>query len=135
MPTEAEWEYAVRAGSNTTFYTGDCLSNKQANYDSTTAYNNCPIGDSQGRIVAIGSYTPNAWGLYDMIGNVYEWTCSEYDEQYSGKEQLCSNSTDPSTNRAIRGGAWNSKSGALRSAFRDYELSNLSETLGFRLAK
>lgn len=137
LPTEAEWEYAARAGSSTVFYTGDCINGEKANYDSSTAYNNCPIeqSGSRGRMIAVGSYAPNAWGLYDMMGNVYEWTCSEYDEHYTGKEQHCSNSTDPSSNRAIRGGAWNSKITALRSAFRDYEPSNLSETLGFRLVK
>ena len=137
LPTEAEWEYAARAGSSTVFYTGDCINGDNANYDSSTMYNNCPVqqGGSRSKMIAVGSYAPNAWGLYDMMGNVYEWTCSEYDERYTGKEQQCSNSTDPSTHLAIRGGAWNSKANALRSAFRDYEPSNLSETLGFRLVK
>ncbi|CAG1020150.1 Serine/threonine-protein kinase Pkn1 [Methylococcales bacterium] len=135
LPTEAEWEYAARAGSSTPFYTGDCIDNQQANHDSSISYNNCPTGHSKGGIVAVGSYSPNAWGLYDMAGNAYEWTCSEYDEHYTGNEQKCSNSTDPSTQRVVRGGAWNSKSSGLRSAYRDYDPSNLSDFLGFRLLK
>src|SRR5205807_6024668 len=76
LPTEAEWEYACRAGTATTYHTGDALSSTQANFDGR------PGGSFLNRTTAVGSYKPNAWGLYDMHGNVGEWCADAYDRDY-----------------------------------------------------
>ena len=73
LPTEAEWEYACRAGTTTAFYTGDTLDHNQANF-----------ANQIGKTSQVGLYPANPWDLYDMIGNVWEWTGSEYDEHYQG---------------------------------------------------
>ena len=106
LPTEAEWEYACRAGTTTTTAYGDSLSSTQANFDGNYPYGGAAEGPYLNRTTAVGSYAPNAWGLYDMHGNVWEW-CSDW----------CSGSlpggsvTDPQgantgSGRVYRGGGW-----------------------------
>ena len=73
MPTEAEWEHACRAGTKTEFCYGDDLDSSQANFDGEYPYGNGEKGDTIGKTTAVGSYKPNAFGLYDMHGNVWEW--------------------------------------------------------------
>jgi formylglycine-generating enzyme required for sulfatase activity len=77
LPTEAEWEYACRAGTTTTFYTGECLNTTQANFKCEAAYDCCGKYDCQRMTLPVGSFEPNPWGLYDMYGNVSEW-CSDW---------------------------------------------------------
>lgn len=135
LPTEAEWEYVARAGTNTPFYTGNCINTNQANYDGTVDYNNCgaKTGKYKKTTVAVGSYPANPWGLYNMAGNVWEWTCSAYVENYDGSEIQCSNNSNAP--RAIRGGSWLNDPVALRSAMRNghYREQDFS-LLGFRVA-
>src|SRR5262249_38687350 len=83
LPTEAEWEYACRAGTTTPYHTGDKLTPEQANFGQTTD------GKRRANVVAVGSYKPNAWGLHDMHGNVAEW-CHGWYGPYAAGEQ-----TDP----------------------------------------
>ena len=95
LPTEAEWEYACRAGSTTPFNTGKYLTTSQANYRSN-------------KTTAVGSFAANAWGLYDMHGNVWEW-CSDWYGDYPSSPQT--NPAGPidgpfNTLRVIRGGSW-----------------------------
>jgi formylglycine-generating enzyme required for sulfatase activity len=79
LPTEAEWEFVARAGTTTAFYTGDCINTEQANYKGLFHYNNCSATSVyKEKTVDVGSYSPNPWGLYDMAGNVREWTSSAY---------------------------------------------------------
>jgi len=73
LPTEAEWEYACRAGTTTTFYQGNTLSSRQANFNGTLPYGGAEKGPNLGRPTKCGTYPANAWGLYDMNGNVYQW--------------------------------------------------------------
>ncbi|MBN2090010.1 formylglycine-generating enzyme family protein, partial [candidate division KSB1 bacterium] len=73
LPTEAEWEYACRAGTTTPFNTGENLTTNQANYAGNYPYKNFPKGRYIGHTTPVGNYPPNAWGLYDMHGNVWEW--------------------------------------------------------------
>ena len=135
LPTEAEWEYACRAGTTTEFHYGPALFCDQARFayshhSTPVATCNDPFGT-----VAVGSYDPNAWGLYDMHGNVWEW-CMDSDSSYTASAK-----TDPYVSggpgRVIRGGSWNpwnSSSVKCRSAFRDYDVSWYSDSnFGFRV--
>jgi formylglycine-generating enzyme required for sulfatase activity len=138
LPTEAEWEYAARAGTTTPFYTGNCIDTTQANYNGDN-YTGCGKGVSKNGIDATGSYNPNGWGLYDMAGNVLEWTCSIYTENYNGSQAECDKDTTTANAAkmfANRGGDFKSDANGLRSAYRrkinaDYHDINL----GFRLAR
>jgi len=133
LPTEAEWEYAARAGTTTAFYTGSCIDSKQANFDGTQPYANCAKGEYKKQTVKVGSYPANPWGLYDMAGNVWEWTCSDDAENYDGSETRCS--TNSSTSRVLRGNSWGSDAGGTRSANRGSNSPEDSDYfIGFRFA-
>ncbi len=139
LPTEAQWEYACRAGTSTPFNTGENLTTDQANYDGNYPYKNFPKGKYIGKTTPVGSYPPNAWGLYDMHGNVWEWCLDWYDENYYAeckKQGVVNDPTGPKTgsSRVLRGGGWYSRAIGCRSAHRgdsypDYRYSNI----GFRL--
>jgi len=120
LPTEAEWEYACRAGSTAHFNTGKELTNDQANYKS-----------HQTR--AVGSFAVNAWGLYDMHGNAWEW-CSDWFRNYPSSPQT--NPIGPSEGkyRIYRGGGWNSEWHSCRSWYRNkYAPGYKCNFIGFRL--
>ena len=130
LPTEAEWEYACRAGTTTLYNTGnDTISASEANF-----------GGSLGGTTAAGSYSPNSKGLYDMHGNVWEWCGDWYDENcYANIPGPVGNPQGPAAgeNRVIRGGAWDSPAEDIRSASRgsgrpDYAGSN---NTGFRVVR
>lgn len=120
LPTEAQWEYACRAGTNTPFNTGDCLTNEQANYNWANPYSNCTntITTFPGKTQPVGSYPPNAWGLYDMHGNVREW-CADWYGTYPTSAQT--NPAGPATGswRVFRGGSWEDSGRYCRSANRN----------------
>jgi formylglycine-generating enzyme required for sulfatase activity len=130
LPTEAEWEYACRAGTGSPFCTGRRLGADQANYNGT---GDAPPGVFRRRTIAVGSFPPNRWGLYDMHGNVYEW-CWDWYAAYPITVQ-----SDPAgpvlgEERVIRGGSWNYPAKSLRSAARSHDAPNRrSGSLGFRL--
>jgi len=84
LPTEAEWEYACRAGTTTTFGYGNALSGDQANFNGKEPFGGVAAGPYKGKTVPVGSYAPNSWGLYDMHGNVAEWCSDWYDAAYYG---------------------------------------------------
>jgi formylglycine-generating enzyme required for sulfatase activity len=108
LPTEAEWEYACRAGTQTATSFGDRLDSTQANFDGTHPYNRAAKGPELERTTAVGSYRPNAWGLYDMHGNAQEWCQDWYDEKYY-KASPGSDPEGPATKterRVVRGGGW-----------------------------
>lgn len=133
LPTEAEWEYACRAGTTTPFNTGENLTSSQANYAGTRPYNNNPKGEYRNKTMPVGSFAPNAFGLFDMHGNVYEW-CSDWSEKYPTTEQT--NPTGPSsgTHHVIRGGSWLDPAIMCRSAYRlSYTLETKATFIGFRL--
>ncbi len=132
LPTEAEWEHACRAGTQTIFNTGDCLNSAtEANYDGSQPYTGCHTGPFVGDIVAVGSYLPNGFGLYDMHGNLWEW-CNDWQADYAGDE------TDPvgpadGTSRIVRGGSWSYAASTCTSATRSFNPpSNTIWLLGFR---
>lgn len=114
LPTEAEWEYAARAGTRTAYHTGEFLSIDQANFN---PLEEDPQGIFIGSTVPVDAYLPNAFGLYNMHGNVYEWTCSIYSARYNGAESACVADAD-GQQVTIRGGAWLYPANDARSANR-----------------
>ena len=135
LPTEAEWEYAARAGTKTPFYTGRCLSTEQANYDGNYPYKGCPKGKYRKTTVKVGSFRPNAWGLYDMSGNVWEWTYDWYGD-YSSSAVSDPVGDSSGSSRVDRGGSWNGRAGFVRSAIRGRNSpGNRGHNLGFRLVR
>ncbi|MDT4967141.1 MAG: hypothetical protein QOJ64_1878 [Acidobacteriota bacterium] len=120
LPTEAEWEYACRAGTNTVFAFGDSLSSEQANFDGTDPYGKAKKGVFRGEPTPVGSFQPNAWGLYDMHGNVWEWCEDWYHFGYDGAPTDGSAWLSGGTqkDRILRGGSWSYAAQFLRSAQR-----------------
>jgi formylglycine-generating enzyme required for sulfatase activity len=145
LPTEAEWEYACRAGTTTPFYWGESLENvhEHANTVDQSAKRNhpdwsaIPGDDGYAETAPVGTYKPNAWGLYDMHGNVWEWCADWYDVGYYryGPE---SNPQGPAegTERVLRGGSWFNSLPYLRSASRQgFNPDYVSNGVGFRVAR
>jgi len=133
LPTEAEWEYAARAGTTTPFNTGNNLTTAQANYDGNYPYNNNPKGISREKTMPVGSFAPNAWGLYDMHGNVWEW-CSDWYGAYSTSPQTNPKGPASGSGRVGRGGCWYIDARYCRSALRgDYYPASRYDYVGFRL--
>jgi len=135
LPTEAEWEYACRAGSTTAFNTGDCLSTSEANYDGNSPFTGCSKGEYREKTMPVGSFSPNAWGLYDMHGNVREWCSDWFDsEYYSHSQRTNPRGASRGSNRVFRGGGWYSYAFNCRSACRNNN-SPVSRRnyMGFRL--
>lgn len=124
LPTEAEWEYACRAGTKTRFYWGNEFDGKYA----------WCAENSQGATQPVGQKKSNAWGLFDMSGNVYEWCFDSYGEYHD------SHTVDPVKDEGVRhvgrGGSWKSPAVACRSSNRgSYHQFRGSEVLGFRLVR
>lgn len=125
LPTEAEWEYACRAGTETPFYWGDKPDGQYANFADLTYSNISPqdeyvnkgVDDGQSYTSSVGTFLPNQWGLYDMSGNVWEWCSDWYGDFLSG---IDTDPTGPSSgsHHVCRGGSWGNDAGSCRSAFR-----------------
>lgn len=123
LPTEAEWEYACRAGTKTAFYFGDTISTDQANYNGEFVFGAGKKGVYRRRPMPVGSFPANAFGLHDMHGNVLQWCEDYYDKGYYKNSP---NFTDPlnttaSASRVLRGGSWSNTPGYCRSAYRTNE--------------
>ncbi len=143
LPTEAEWEYAARAGTTSARYWGDDPDQacRYANVGDQTvkmAFPDWTIHDCADGVVytaPVGSFQPNAWGLKDMLGNVWEWTCSVYDKDYGGGEQKCTEK-DTTGPLAVRGGSWFNVPARVRSALRSGDgPAGRDYYRGFRLAR
>ena len=121
LPTEAEWEYACRAGATTTFHFGGTLNGDKANVDGSNPYGTATKGQFLQRTTTGGSYPKNAFGLFDMHGNVWEWCEDAYEAKaYASRNET---TTDPKgtsglKSRVLRGGSWNYVSYGARSAMR-----------------
>ena len=133
LPTEAEWEYAARAGTTTPFSTGNNLTTSQANYHGYYPYNNNAEGEYRRKTLPVGSFAANAYGLFDMHGNVWEW-CSDWYGAYSASAQTNPKGASSGSYRVLRGGSWYSYARFCRSAYRDsYTPDFRLINLGFRL--
>ena len=135
LPTEAEWEYACRAGTTTPFHTGATISTDEANYNGQQIYGNGRKGKFRDETTPVASFPPNAWGLHDMHGNVWEWCADWYGAYRAG---AVSDPTGPAegTTRVVRGGCWVTAPAVCRSANRgDTEPVSWNFHFGFRVVR
>lgn len=142
LPTEAQWEYACRAGTTTATSFGDALGSNQANFKGKS-YNGAKQGPSLGRAAKVGSYPANAWGLHDMHGNSFEWCRDWYHSRlpggadpdlYFARSTAVKNRTGD-ISRVRRGGCWADEGWPCRSAFRlRFEPERRYDHIGFRVA-
>ena len=118
LPTEAEWEYACRAGTTTAFYTGDTITTDQANFDGHEATRYNPAGVYRGKGIVCGSFPPNSWGLYDMHGNQAEYCLDNVGRKYSTEPVTDPAGPEGNGAKVLRGGQSKSKAEFIRSAAR-----------------
>ncbi|MEG4024318.1 bifunctional serine/threonine-protein kinase/formylglycine-generating enzyme family protein [Microcoleus sp. S13C4] len=119
LPSEAEWEYASRAGTTTPFYFGETITPDLVNYDGNNPYGSAPKGLYRKQTTDVGSFPPNAFGLYEMHGNVWEWCSDRWHDNYNGAPTDGSSwETGRDNNRVQRGGSWNGNAVVCRGARR-----------------
>ena len=144
LPTEAEWEYACRAGTSTPFNTGIKITSDQANFDGIWkeevvnefgAVTRILRGEYREKTTPVGTFTPNARGLYDMHGNVWEWCWDLFGPYPSGTHTNPTGALSGSS-RILRGGSWNNTAENIRSAHRiDYDPGSKGYDIGFRVVR
>ncbi len=136
LPSEAEWEYACRAGTTTPFYFGETITPDLANYNGDYPYANAPTGTNREKTTPVGCFPPNAFGLYDMHGNVWEWCQDGWHDNYNGAPFDGSSwESNENDERVLRGGSWSSYAVYCRSAYRGWDAANRrSASCGFRVA-
>lgn len=134
LPSEAEWEYAARAGTTTAFAFGKCLSTTQANYIGSAPLKDCKKEGYLKKTAPTGSLVPNNWGFFDMHGNVHEW-CQDWLAPYPRKDAIDPSGPAKGRYKVIRGGSWRKGAADCRSAARyRYGPKRRSSSVGFRLA-
>nr|VFK43282.1 MAG: Formylglycine-generating enzyme, required for sulfatase activity, contains SUMF1/FGE domain [Candidatus Kentron sp. TC] len=141
LPSEAEWEYSCRAGTDTPFSFGENITPGEVNYNGEYPYAGGETGSFRKSTVPVASLPPNPWGLYEMHGNVWEWTRDPWRENYQG---IADGSFDPQADtddaldmeRVVRGGSWRNVARIARSAVRDRNKpGDHNSNLGFRCAR
>jgi formylglycine-generating enzyme required for sulfatase activity len=138
LPSEAEWEYACRAGSKTPFSFGDTVNPGQANYDAGFAYNGGEHGESRRGTTPVSLFAPNRWGLHDMHGNVWEWVQDAVHDSYAGAplDGSAWEQGGDAARRVLRGGSWSNHPRYLRSALRNgFSASLANDIVGFRVVR
>jgi formylglycine-generating enzyme required for sulfatase activity/uncharacterized caspase-like protein len=122
LPSEAEWEYACRAGTTTAFHFGETITGDLANYNATKTYADEPKGEYREETTPVGQFPSNAFGLYDMHGNVWEWCADDWHDNYEGAPRDGSAWTKNGNDNCspLRGGSWYGDPNFCRSAYRDY---------------
>jgi formylglycine-generating enzyme required for sulfatase activity len=137
LPSESEWEYAARGGTTTPFWWGASITTDQANYDGSTVYAGGNKGDNRQRTVPADNFKPNAWGLYQVHGNAFEWVDDCWNDNYrkapaDDSVMLAGNCT----RHVRRAGAWNYPAATLRSAYRDSRPGTTrGSNMGLRVAR
>ena len=130
LPSEAEWEYACRAGTTTPFYCGETITDKLANYRASETYANGLKGKCREQTTPVGSFPPNAFGLYDMHGNIWEWCADTWHDNYEGVADDSSVwSSEESKQKVIRGGSWDDNPRYCRSGYRYFGTRNFRSFL------
>jgi formylglycine-generating enzyme required for sulfatase activity/predicted Ser/Thr protein kinase len=136
LPSEAEWEYAARAGTTTPFHFGATITTNLANYNGNFTYGSTPKGNDRQATTDVGTFPPNAFGLYDMHGNVWEWCADVWHDNYNGAptDGTAWSVGGDNSSRILRGGSWLYYPERCRSANRDgYSSDNDSYLNGFRV--
>ncbi|MGA1131139.1 MAG: formylglycine-generating enzyme family protein [Prochlorotrichaceae cyanobacterium] len=134
LPTEAEWEYAARAGTQTPFSYGETITPAVVNYDGNYPYGNAPKGEYRERTIAVDSLYPNPWGLYHIHGNVWEWVEDGWHDNYNGAPRDGTSWSSSDGRKVLRGGSWSLNARYTRSANRDgSRRDSRSDSSGFRL--
>ena len=144
LPTEAEWEYACRAGTTTAYNTGNNITTEQANFDGRREeevvnefgmVSRVQVGVFRQKTTPVGSFAPNAWGLYDMHGNAWEW-CWDWYRDYTTGAQTNPTGAVSDGGRVIRGGGWYDDAQNLRSAYRGINNPGYGDyAIGFRVVR
>jgi formylglycine-generating enzyme required for sulfatase activity len=144
LPSEAQWEYACRAGTTTPFHFGETITSNLANYDASFIYANGPKGEYREQTTPVGMFPANAWGLQDMHGNVWEWCLDHWHDSYEGAptdgsawvdgEGLIGEDTSDRP-RLLRGGSWFYVPQDCRSAcrLRYLPVNRVVSSFGFRV--
>jgi formylglycine-generating enzyme required for sulfatase activity len=142
LPTEAQWEYACRAGTTTATSFGDSISSKQANIKGEPAYNGAEVGPTLGKAAKVGSYPANPWGIHDMHGNTVEWCRDWFRWRYPGgvdpdlhdAQGTATRNESGDYSRSRRGSCWADPGWPSRSAFRQrFEPERRYDHIGFRV--
>jgi formylglycine-generating enzyme required for sulfatase activity len=138
LPSEAQWEYACRAGTTTPFHFGETISPELANFNGNYTYREGQKGVYREQTTNAGSFPANAWGLHDMHGNVWEWCADHWHGNYNkapaGDRPWINKKAGDDSNRLLRGGSWFSLPGVCRSAYRDNDLpADRHFNVGFRV--
>jgi formylglycine-generating enzyme required for sulfatase activity len=143
LPSEAQWEYACRAGTSTPFHFGETITPQLANYDGNYSYANGPKGEFRQQTTPVGMFAANAWGLQDTHGNVQEWCLDHWHDSYEGApvdgsawldEEGPSAEQEREKTRLLRGGSWNCYPRDCRSAHRFHGLPGIAYyNVGFRV--
>jgi formylglycine-generating enzyme required for sulfatase activity len=146
LPSEAEWEYAARGGTTGSRYWADSSAAAACKFASVAdnafksvarGMQSFPCADGYTYTAPVGRYSPNAYGLHDMLGNVWEWVEDCWNQGYAGAPNTAApRSTGTCEVRVFRGGAWNSKPASVRAAYRDRDTRDeRHENLGFRVVR
>ena len=136
LPSEAEWEYACRAGTTTPFHFGETITGELANYAAFETYASEPQGKYRDETTLVGQFPANAFGLYDMHGNVWEWCQDTWHGSYKGAPKDGSAwIKDTNRSQVLRGGSWSNYPENCRSAFRDFSVTHDYNNflIGFRV--
>ena len=136
LPSEAEWEYACRAGTTTPFYFGETITTDLANYNGNYTYGSAPKGEYRQQTTDVGKFPANPFGLFDMHGTIWEWCQDEWHKNYNGapKDGSAWLVDNDNQTRLLRGGSWSNDPRLCRSAYRNYDARDSRYSfVGFRV--